>query len=240
MNLRIFILQIFLLPVTNVLAQNKTYLGIELAATNDQLTIVDNGADLKSVPLVEGLWGFTIRQEFKHTFFVETGLIRKYYFEGFGFHGSDTYGTSSAFDAWIIPFRIGSRIDLYKRSIHLVPLIGYSLGINSDYGYDGFGRGRQYRGDLMIVYEYTSRSVSKNYFLMQAGLGLEFELFKILLLSISTNYYSGMKDVSRLDIAYTVGNSPTRTAKAVSSGDFLSFGTSIKFPVSYFWQHERK
>jgi len=232
-------LTILFFMTTHAIGQNKTYFGMEAAMTNDIYEITDNGNNLKSVPLVTGLWGFNLRQDI-HNIFLETGLIRKYYDEGFGFHSMDGYGSSNAIDAWIIPLRLGTKINLCKDKIYFVPIIGYSFCINSDYGSYGYGSGSQKSGSDSISYNYSDNvSLTKNFSLLQTGLGFEFKLFKTAILSVSTNYYTGFKKTVQLDINYKTNNSATTTGKAFSKGEFWSFGVGLKYPISDFWTKKK-
>lgn len=222
---------------THVIGQNKTYFGMEAAINHDIYEITDNGNNLKSIPLITELWGFNLRQDI-HNIFLETGLIRKYYDQGFGFHSMDGYGSTNAIDAWIIPLRLGTKINIYKDEIYFVPIIGYSFCINSDYGsYEyGYGSGFQKSGSDSISYNYSDNvSLTKSFSLLQTGLGFEFKVFKTAILSVSTNYFTGFKKTVELDINYKTNNSATTAGKAVSKGEFWSFGVGLKYPISDFW-----
>ncbi|MBK7653184.1 MAG: hypothetical protein IPJ20_24060 [Flammeovirgaceae bacterium] len=49
---------------------------------------------------------------------------------------------------------MGLNLNLYKGKIQLVPVVGYSFGINPQYGY-GLGYGKQTSGTTTIDYNYT-------------------------------------------------------------------------------------
>lgn len=215
--------------------QNKTYFGLEFSVANDIYKIHDTGNYLKSVPLVDAQGGFNIRQELSKYLFVETALILKYYWDGFGFKSIPTYGTSSSDPSWIIPVRFGSNLNLYKSRIFLVPIVGYAFGFNPQFGY-GSGRGRQASSSTTITYSYTENpDVSRYFGLLQTGLGIEFKLFKTLLGSISTNYYSGFTKTMQLDITYKVNNGNETSGTAVSKGTFWCISTGVRYPISNFW-----
>jgi len=226
--------------LNSTLGQNKTYFGLEFSVANDIYKITDNGDYLINVPLVDGQGGFNLRHEINRNIFVETGLILKYYWQGFGFKTIPYYGSSSSDPSWIIPIRLGLNFNLYKKKIYLVPVLGYSLGINPPFGY-GSGRGKQTSSTTTITYNYTENPDVTRYFsLLQIGIGLEFKLFKTILFSISTNYYSGFKKTTYLDINYTVNNSNQTTGTAISKGEFWCVTTGLKYPISNFWTMKEK
>lgn len=224
--------------------QSMTYFGLEASITNDIYEITETGDDLKTGPLIEGLWGFNLRQDITSYFFIETGLIRKYYASGIGFKPIDISFAYSSIDVWLIPFRLGTRLNLYKEKIYFVPVIGYSFCINSDYGYGNYttGPGFAKTANYSVSFNYFENTNLVNHFsLLQTGLGIEFKLFKTIILSISSNYYTGFKKVIELkDITYTVNNSNSFTGESFSKGEFWSLGVGLKYPISNFWTKKVK
>ena len=118
-----------------------------------------------------------------------------------------------------------------------MPVIGYVLGINSDYGYgDGGESGSQTTAQDTISYSvYSKLSLRRTFPLLQTGIGVEFSLFRIVLLSVSANYYSGFKNLIEQNIEYTQ-NSASNTAKVISKGEIMAFGLSAKYPISHIWR----
>ena len=88
-------------------SQRSTYFGAEGGVAYDIYNLSDNGSKLESTPLRTGFWGINLRQDLNNTFALETGLIRKYYQEGFGFkiHAWVNTVESQAFNSWQIPLR---------------------------------------------------------------------------------------------------------------------------------------
>ena len=235
-----FITLVFSFAFTTVVGQNNTYIGIEGAVNNDVYDIIDNGSLLKHVPLITGYFGLNIRQDINPTLFLETGLLRKYYDEGIGFKSSSFYTESNAINAWLIPLRLGVRfklLNLRKQKLYIVPVIGYVFGINSDYGYgDGGQSGSETSAKDTISYSVYSKLSQRHTFpLLQTGLGIEFSLFRIVLLSVNANYYTGFKNLIEQNIEYTQ-NSVSNTAKGLSKGEIVSFGLSAKYPISHIWK----
>ncbi|MBK7650773.1 MAG: hypothetical protein IPJ20_08535 [Flammeovirgaceae bacterium] len=215
--------------------QNKTYIGLEFSIANDIYKITDNSDYLMNIPLINGAGGFNIRQEVNKNFLIEVGLLMKYYQQGFGFKTIPYYGSSSSDPSWLIPVRIGLNLNLYKGKIYLVPVVGFTFGINPPYGF-GLGYGKQISSTTTIDYNYAENPDVTRYFsLLQTGIGFEVKLFKALLFSISTNYYKGFNKTTHLDINYMVNNSNQATGTAISKGDFWCVSTGLKYPISNFW-----
>lgn len=229
----------FLFALATATAQKNTYFGIEGALTHDVYEIIDDGPLLKTPALITGYYGVSIRQDLSPTLFVETGLIRKPYDEGIAFKTSGGYSSGNAINCWLIPLRMGTRINLHRQRLHLVPVIGYSLGINSDYGYgDGGSGGYEITNQDTVHYAvYSKLSLRRTYPLLQTGLGVEFVLFRTLLASLSANYYTGFKNLIEQDISYT-HNSVPYTGKGLSKGEMACFGLALKYPISQLWRRQ--
>jgi len=243
LKLTFVILALNLVFITAV-AQKNTYIGFEGAANNDVYEIIDNGSLLKKVPLITGYFGLNIRQDISSSVFLETGLLRKYYDEGIGFKGSSSYTEGNAINAWLIPLRLGVKLkllNLRQQRLYFVPVIGYVFGINSDYGYgDGGAGGSQTMAHDTISYSvYSKLSLRRRFPLLQTGIGVQFSLFRIVVLSVNANYYTGFKNLIEQNIEYT-HNSVSNTAKGLSKGEIMAFGLSAKYPISYIWnKHTR-
>ena len=224
--------------------QKNTYIGVEGAVNNDVYEIIDNGSFLKKVPLITGYFGLNIRQELTPQVFLETGLLRKYYDEGIGFKNATGYTETNAINAWLIPLRLGWRINLlnlHKQKLYLVPVLGYVLGINSDYGYGdgGLGCSESTAHDTISYSVYSKLNLRKTFPLMQTGMGVEFVFVRTLLVHISANYYTGFKNLIEQNIDYT-HNSEASTAVGLSKGEMFSFGLSVKYPISSLWKNGKK
>ena len=222
-------------------AQSKTYLGIEGGASNDRYDYIDNGVLLKKVPLVSGYFGLTVRQNLNENAFLEFGLLRKYYSEGIGFKTSNGYGSGNAINAWLIPLRLGSRINLAKQRVYLTPVIGYTLAINSDYGHgDGGSAGFEINKRDTVNYNVFSKlNLRRTFPLLQTGLGVEFLIGRSALISFSANYFTGLHNVIEQDIQY-MHNGSSSTAKGLSKGDMLSFNLGLRYQISHLWQPQRR
>ena len=224
------------LNITN--AQNKTYFGLEFSLFRDMHKIKDNGNYLMTLPLMEPQGGITVRQEIKKRIFVEAGVIVKPYSDAIGFKPIPVSFVGTEGVSWLIPIRLGLNLNVHEK-IHFVPVIGYSYSANtpSSYGRDS---GTQESSATTITYTFTENpDVSRYVSLLQLGVGFDFYIFDVLLLSISTNYYKGYAPIWIADINYTVDNSFSTTGTVTSKGDFWCVSTGLKYPISSFWTTKR-
>ncbi|MFL5742675.1 MAG: hypothetical protein ACJ75B_20800 [Flavisolibacter sp.] len=231
--------QLFLFVFATLMAtgQQTTYFSAEAAATNDLYKITDPAGGLKTIPLLSGMLGFSFCTDINKHLFFETGLLRKYYSEGIGFKAISSSSGGNAMNAWLIPLKFGTRLNLSKEKIHLVPVLGVVAGFNSDYGNGNGGQGGMVSTPHdSIHYSYVAHyDYSKNYYLLQTCLGLEFHLFQNVLLSLSGEYYFGMNKLIQEDISYTINNNPSQTATAISKGSMIGFAVAFRYPISNIW-----
>lgn len=176
-------------------AQKNIYVGGEAAVNHDVYEIIDKGLLLKKVPLITGYFGLNIRQELSPNVFLEAGLLRKYYNEGIGFKVFPSYTESNAISGWLIPLRLGTRINIHKQKMHLIPVIGYTLGINSDYGYGNGGIGGAEMNSKDTVYHsgHSKLSLRRTFPLLQTGVGIEFVLLRTGSCSFITSWLPSVK-----------------------------------------------
>lgn len=238
----VFLTAISLLLCLVVFSQKKTFMGVEGNLANDRLSIEDNGKQLQHVPLLAPLVGVTIRQEINHYFFTEIGLFYKPYDEGIGFKVDHTgYATSTGFDSWIVPFRLGTYLQAHNKKIRLTPVIGYSICKNQDYGYDSVyapGSGSwnyTITHSDSVAYDYSVTYNNKTFSLIQTGIGIEIKLLKTLNLNFSANYYFGLNHVYQQDVLYRINGSSNQSAKMISKGQFWSIGVGLQYPISNSW-----
>ncbi len=223
--------------ITNgsVLGQLNTYIGIEVARTIDLYKIEEDSNSLMAVRLINPIGGINIRQEISKKFFFEVGVIRKDYMQGFSFVNINGYVYYPSFKSWLVPVKLGYRIALPKQ-FFITTNAGFTLSLNSDYPNRVINSWARSTPNY-YQYSYTrNAAVPRSFFLMQPSIGIERKFFNVLLISIYGTRSFGFNDINQLDISYTVNNSTPITGKAISNGGFSSYGISIKYPISNFWQ----
>jgi hypothetical protein len=242
MNISIFITSILLFLGTQTgFTQKNTYVGIEAALNHDVYDQLDKGNLLKKAALISGYYGLNIRQELNNAVFIEAGILRKHYYEGFGTNIFSGYSETNAINAWLIPLRLGSKINLKNHQLFLIPVIGYARAVNSDYGYGDGGIGG-FQSNLTDTVHFSVSSnlnLRRSFPLLQTGLSIECYFLKKALLSFSANYYTGFTNVIEQDIIYT-HNSNTYTASGLSKGELMSFGVAAKYPIGGIWNKRKE
>lgn len=221
--------------------QNKTYLGASSALCFDIYNYTDNGHNLRTVPVAEATWGFNFRQEFSKNQFFETGLVRNYYDQGFGFinlnDNGNGMGQSRAVDFWSVPLLLGNKFNLYKEKVHLVPIFGASYNKNLRYNTSlGIQSGSARTGNDSVSYYATiDTRLSRHFTLLQSGIGLEFKILKTAIFSLNTSYSTGFKEIVQININYKTNNAAEPVfGKIFSNGESLSIGADLKLPFSGF------
>ena len=232
-------LTILLFVTTHVHGQYKTYFGLEGAITNDVSEIADYGNNFKNAIQIQSFWGFNVRQDLPGKIFLETSLIRKNHNTGYGVDGFPGSFGAGSIRSFIASLRLGTKINIHREKIYLVPVIGYSFGFNRDYSSFGSGSGGVKIGNDSFSYTKSVRyNLAKNFSLLQTGLGFEFGIFKKAILSVSANYFTGFQKISESDITYKINNSSPTTAKVYSKGEFWSLGIGFRYPIGDFWKKE--
>ena len=234
-----FVISALLLIGTNQQSwsQSGTYLGVTGFITNDLYAIKDNSSYLKQVRLLSGAFGVVIRQELNKNLFFETGFDRKTYTQGIGYKDMLSYSGSNALSTWIVPVRVGHKLKLIKK-LYVVPVVGFSVAINEDYGHSGLGYGTSNSSQTSIEYSFTDSSGDKRIFtLLNAIVNLELDLQDIQL-GIYSGRSFGFSTINQMDITYSVNGSQPIKATSTSKGQYWCYGFSIKYRISNLWKKE--
>lgn len=243
MKKHIIVITIFFVLINSGFGQNKTYIGGEFAMTGDIYNIIDPCNLITTTPLITGSWGFTIGQEINRSFLIETGLIRKYYDEGFGYNiESLIIGTSSnAYNTWQIPLRLKARMNLIHNRLFLTTTVGYHFGINTEFGYGGGsgGGGIVDGNDTIKVFYTVNDSLAKTFSLIEAGIGFEFVVFDGFVLSLSSGYYTGLKRVYQMDMKTESNQCSSDKAVGINKGSYWNITFGIKYAISNLWRKKR-
>jgi hypothetical protein len=208
-------------------AQSKTYIGVEVAYSKDVFTIVNPEEHLAKPDLNSALWGATIRhQPFKY-WFLEAGLYARAYKKGIAFiNGSGGSGTDRT--GILIPLRVGGRLPFFKEKIALCAVAGYTQGWATESQGGWSSGGGQYPGPDQYHYEYDTQYPEQAFSLFQLGAGLDVRLWPKTLLTLSTNYYTGINKIMIQHIEYTVNNGPVIQTTSYTKGNFYTIGIGIR------------
>lgn len=216
MNKIILIILLTLAGYTSALSQGSTFLGIEGGINHDQYFIYDPCAVYEEADLLlSGRVGLNVSHTISESFMLESGLIIKFYNEGFqeiipSFFGNAII-SEEAFSAFQIPLRLRYKYNLIKNRFFLATVLGYHLSINLDY-------------------KYNSQLYEKDIFsLIEAGIGFEYFINDHTAISLIPSYYGGFKSFYEDEI---LTNCSTENSIISSNGSYLSLTLGIKYRIS--------
>jgi len=215
-------------------SQKSIYLGFEGGPSFDKYSFFDNGDQILSLPLSSWSYGINFSYDLNNFFSVETGAIVKDYKRGNGFRG---IGEGVGFNAGgintvQIPLRLRTRIPLIKDRLFFSTVMGYHHSFNLFNTISSGSVGASGGNFILDSDEIFKGNLVKSFSLLETGAGLELRVLKTAYLRFSASYFTGFKKVSQSDIVYTVNDGPATRATIQSSGSYLSYTMSIRFPIA--------
>ncbi|MGF1533555.1 MAG: hypothetical protein ACFCUI_07615 [Bernardetiaceae bacterium] len=233
------------------LAQNRTYLGFELSATNDlpSLTGVFE-RNMNDGNFVNGVWGFYLGQEIGRGLVLETGFLQKNIpaatpplvnIPSDRPRQPMLFRSGQAFEVWQIPLRLRTQLLSVGKRLGFFSRIGYRLNLHTG------GAGYQNAPlpalndpegqpiDCAIIYE----DVRRNFSVFEVGLGMEWTTFDRLSLTLHGSYFGGFQDIQRLAGYFLYADGQIRTGSLTLNGSYFNVGFTLAYPVSLWWRKER-
>lgn len=212
----------------------QTTIGFSGGLNFDRYEFNDPNNVIGPTALETGSWGITIGRQINPNLKLETGIIRKYYQEGFSVDFNSPVGGfgSNSYITWQIPLRVKTTFKL-KGKWTLSPCIGGHWAINTEYGY-GAGYGGAWVKTQDIEFNanfYTDESLSKHFFLLESGVHVEYQVASKFSLTFNVSNYQGFKKVSQIDYAYQINQGKTHLAYAHSNGSYLNYGFGLQYEV---------
>jgi hypothetical protein len=208
-------------------AQSKTYIGVEVAYSKDVFTIVNPEGQLAKPDLNSALWGVNIRHLPLKYLFLEAGVYTRAYKKGIAFTNG-TGGSGTDLTGILVPLRVGGRLPLFKEKIAFCPVVGYTQGWVTESQDSWSSGGNLNPGFDKIQYEYNTQYPEQAFSLFQLGIGLDIRLWPKTLLTLSSNYYTGINKIMIQHIEYTVNNGPVIKATSYTKGNFYTVGIGFK------------
>jgi hypothetical protein len=217
----------FLFTSLVAVAQPATYIGVEVAYSADVIGIDNAEGQLAKPDLNSALWGANIRHQPWKYLFLEGGVYTRAYKKGIAFtNGTGSSGTDLT--GILVPLRVGGRLPLFKERIAFCAVAGYTQGWVTESQSSWSSGGMQNPGFDKIQYEYDTQYPEQAFSLFQLGMGLDIRLWPKTLLTLSTNYYTGINKIMIQHIEYTVNNGPVIKATSYTKGNFYTVGIGFK------------
>lgn len=229
----IFCLAVF----QHAFAQKKTSIGLQVGFANDYNGVTDNGNWLRSKPLTTFLGGVVVRHHFSPIFSVETGILHKKHAMGVSIEsteGEAFHQSYSDFDirSLQIPLRLRSRVNLWDNKLFLVPNVGVQYAFNLDHQSIGSSNSAESLATYMVYKELEIQTLRQSFFLVEAGLGLEFPLAKRLDFGLGVDYVNGFQKTMDMQVAYGINRAGPTFGQVFSEGRYLSFDFRLMYQLS--------
>lgn len=238
---RLVISILTILISSEMFSQKNTCLGFETAISKDISEFSDNGDRLKSYnSFGSGLLGVTIEREVNNYITISTGIIRKYYNIGYSIDLAEYPVRTTliqVMNSWQIPLRFTTRMNLFEEKISLSTLVGINYCSNSVdkyrsiYDKDTLLEDKTGSVDTLILNKILTPELTKSFFLLKTGIGIDFRILKKTFLTLSTSYNTGFRKISQLDVNYQV-NSSVMNGKIYSKGEYWDIGIGLKYTIN--------
>lgn len=223
-------------------SQRSTFIGTEVAITHDRHMLVDPCDILGKHPTVTGYFGFTLGQQINKTFLMETGLIRKTYDFGFGFKPYELLiaaPSGNGFNAWQIPLRLRSRVQIYDSRLFFSTTIG--LNWNVFYGFGGGGaRSSLGAGIDRVSYEYRKNQLEETFYLAEISSGIDYEFKSQFAIYANLCYAVGFREIHSTDIITENASCRSDQASTSSKGNYWGLVLGVKYDLSHLWSKEEE
>lgn len=227
----IYILFIILITLTDFAkAQISVEGGFSVGFNRHTFSVDDDSGILRPGIALAGTYGFPIlikKDKWElHTGFYGNDLSQSFYFAT---PSGATYGErsySNGISSYKFPLRIGRTIR-WTDVTSLSPQIGFSWLTNRRTGQTGSGGGSY---GSRVEYSFENRAVSKNKFMAEAGLDVNFSVFRNLILTLGAQYSLGLQTVQEFDVTYQF-NDQTYEGTVKSKGSGWKFNLGLKIPL---------
>ncbi len=222
--------------------QNKTYLGVEIGPKFELYDLMDNENSITTNTTVNSpIYGITVGQEINKTFTGEVGFYVNHYGLSYSIGENFRFSKPDGMVAFQIPLRLKARLNLYKDKLSIVTTIGYTIGINNDFGSSSSSSiflsrsGPGTISDSIRVSHMSNYNLAKTYGMVETGIGYEYKFKNALKLYTGVNHLAGFKRVIETDISYRIDDEPEQAAMVFSNGNYFSIVFGIQFPISNLW-----
>lgn len=237
----IIVLSICVFTQLHLNAQNRLYVGFELAKINDQYILSNPNSNIgapvnfnRYVPYTSLILGYEINQWLSF----ETGLTSKPFKQGYSidYRGSGG-GVSSGYSSDVylqVPLRLSSNINIYKK-FYLNAAVGYHFGFSNDAiqteeQQTGNG-GIRSSGGLEASHSSSVQIFNNRYGLIETGLGLTYRMNDRISFYARVASYKGLDTIDQVNVTYedNQGNNSSNSIINMGSYNSLGFGMNFRF-----------
>jgi hypothetical protein len=204
--------------------------GLSVGFNRHTFSVNDDSGILKPGLALAGAYGFPIiieRNKWElHTGFYGNELSQSFYFST---RSGNTFGQRSfenGISSFKIPIHLGKKIQ-WMDVTSLSPQLGLAWLTSQRTGLTGTSSGSY---GSYVQYQTVERAVSKNKFLAEAGMDINFAIFGDLKLRLGAHYSLGLQNVEEVDVSYQVNNQ-TYQGTMISKGSGWKFNIGLTIPL---------
>ncbi len=204
--------------------------GFAVGFNRHTFSVDDDSGILKTGIALAGTYGFPVilkKDKWElHTGFYGNELSHSYYFD---IPNGPTLGErsySNGISSFKIPLHIGYTVQ-WTEITSFSPQIGFAWLTSQRTGNTGTSSG--FYGNY-VEYETVNRAVSKNKFLAEAGMDMNFAIFWGLKLTIGAQYSLGLQKMEKVDVTYEVDNQRYE-GTMISRGSGWKFNLGLTLPL---------
>src|SRR6056297_968999 len=204
--------------------------GFSVGFNRHTFSVDDDSGILQPGIALAGTYGFPIiikKDKWElHTGFYGNELSQSFYFNT---RSGNTFGQrsfSNGISSFKIPIHIGRTIQ-WTNVTSLSPQLGFAWLTSQRTGLTGTSSGSY---GSYVQYQTVERAVNKNKFLAEAGMDINFAIFRGLKLTIGAHYSLGLQKVEEVDVTYKINNQ-TYEGTMISRGSGWKFNLGLTLPL---------
>jgi hypothetical protein len=206
--------------------------GFSVGFNRHTFSVNDDSGILQPGLALAGTYGFPIIIK-KDKWELQTGFYGNELSQSFYFNApnGNTFGQRSfenGISSFKIPLHIGRTLQ-WTTVTSLSPQLGFAWLTSQRTGVTGASTARGSYGNN-IEYESIDRAVNKNKFLAEAGMDVNFAVFRGLNLTVGAHYSLGLQKIEEVDVTYEIDNQ-TYEGTMISRGSGWKFNLGLTIPL---------
>ncbi|SMO79366.1 hypothetical protein [Fodinibius sediminis] len=204
--------------------------GFSIGFNRHTFSVDDDSGILQPGLALAGTYGLPIiikKDKWElHTGFYGNELSHSFYFDT---RNGNTFGQRSfenGISSFKIPVHIGRTLQ-WTNLTSLTPQIGFAWLTSQRTGLTGTSSGSYGR---YVEYETVGRTVNKHKFLAEAGMDINFAIFRGMKLTVGAHYSLGLQKVEEVDVTYEINNQ-SYEGTMISRGSGWKFNLALTLPL---------